>query len=216
MKIVVTENQFSKASGWTKELSCEIADKVLLGKNAVDLFDQNGYHMTEVEQAYCLEQGVIPKSRRQEHLLYSSWMKSDASVGCHFNHCELFERKGFAGSALNQLKDYAKLNPLLWKLIHMKPRWGIDVSIDYVDLEGRVFEVFHYEWDDFKYDLVVSKKKEIEKFVLETDWSAAADDLWERRDEWMHLDFFEQSDWKTEYYGLSPEKFKNIIWKREE
>ena len=142
-------------------------------------------------------------------------MKSDAITGAHFNHCELFERKGFSGAALDQLKDCAKFNPLLWKLIHMKPRWGIDVSIDYVDQEGRVFEVFHYEWDDFEYTLVESKKKEIEKFVLATDWNAAAADLWKVRSEWLHLDFFKQSDWKTEYYGLSPEKFKNIVWKRE-
>ena len=168
--------------------------------------------MTDVEQAYCMAEGMTLKSRRQEHLLYSPWMKSNARSNSHFNHCELFERKNFAGDALAQLKKYAVSNPMLWKLIKMKPKWGIDVSIDYVDDTGKVFEVFHYEWDSFCYEEINCKKKEIEDFVLSKDWTSIAHDLWELRDEWINLEFFEQSSWKTKYYGISEERFKNIVW----
>ncbi len=27
-----------------------------------------------------------------------------------------------------------------------------------------------------------------------------------------NLDFFDQTQWRTNYFGLSPEKFKNVIW----
>ena len=100
---------------------------------------------------------------------------------------------------------------MLYKLIKMKPKWGIDISIDYVS-KDHVFEVFHYEWDAFEYDAVIEKKLEIEKFVLNLDWDKVALELIELKDQWYHLDFFEQSKWKTDFFGLSPEKFKNVIW----
>ena len=43
----------------------------------------------------------------------------------------------------------------------MKSKWGIDISIDYTDYDGNVFEVFHYEWDSFDYDPIIEKKLEI-------------------------------------------------------
>jgi len=53
---------------------------------------------------------------------------------------------------------------------------------------------------------------EIEKFVLNLDWDDVAKKLWKIRDQWYDLDFFEQTQWRTDYFGLSPEKFKNVIW----
>ena len=101
---------------------------------------------------------------------------------------------------------------MLWKVAKMKPKWGIDISIDYVS-EDRVFEVFHYEWDAFEFDLVQEKKEEIEKFVLSQDWVNVAETLWKKKDEWLELEFFAQTKWRTDYFGLSPEKFKDVIWK---
>mgnify|MGYP003303283907 CR=1 FL=1 len=124
----------------------------------------------------------------------------------------LFERKGFSSVALDQISHIAKeFNPMLWKLVKMKPKWGIDLSIDYVSEEA-VFEVFHYEWDAFEYDLVMEKKEEIEQFVISKDWDDIALTLWKKKDEWYDLNFFDQTQWRTDYFGLSPEKFKNVIW----
>ena len=93
----------------------------------------------------------------------------------------------------------------------MKPKWGIDISIDYVS-EDAVFEVFHYEWDSFDYEAVQEKKLEIEEFIIHKDWDDIANLLWNRKNEWLYLDFFEQTKWRTDFFGLSPEKFKNVIW----
>ena len=180
--------------------------------HCVDLFDQNGYHLTKAEQAFLTRNGYEPIARRHEDCLRHEWISWDKREGAHINHCDLFERKGFKDCALEQLRVIAEEhNPMLYKLIKMKPKWGIDISIDYVS-EDAVFEVFHYEWDAFNYDQVVEKKLEIEEFVVSQDWDDVAKTLWSKKNKWINLDFFEQTKWRTDFFGLSPEKFKNVIW----
>ena len=177
----------------------------------VDLFDQNGYHLTKAEQAFLTRNGYEPIIRRHEDCLRHDWIISDKRDKAHINHSDLFERKGFKDCALEQLNALAEYNPMLYKLTKMKPKWGIDISIDYVSPDA-VFEVFHYEWDSFEYEALMEKKLEIEQFVLNLDWDRVALDLWIKRDEWINLNFFEQTKWRTDFFGLSPEKFKNVIW----
>lgn len=185
---------------------------VLKDPNCVDLFDQNGYHLTKAEQTYLPYNGYNLIERRHEDCMRYDWLTWDKREGAHINHSDLFERKGFYSVALEQLKAIAEdFNPMLHKLIKMKPKWGIDISIDYVSPES-VFEVFHYEWDSFDYDQVLEKKLEIEQFVLNQDWDEVAKTLWKKKKDWYNLDFFEQTQWRTNYFGLSPEKFKNVIW----
>ena len=183
----------------------------LKNSNSVDLFDQNGYHLTKAEQVFLSYNGYRPIERRHEDCLRYDWLVWDKRDGAHINHSDLFERKGFESEALVQLYMCAESNPMLHKLIKMKPKWGIDISIDYVS-EDAVFEVFHYEWDSFEYDPVIEKKQEIEEFVLNQDWDEVAKTLWKKKNEWYDLDFFEQTKWRTDYFGLTPEKFKNVIW----
>ena len=185
--------------------------ETLKNLNSVDLFDQNGYHLTEAEQTFLAYNGYRPIQRRHEDCLRQDWLVWDKKDGAHINHSDIFERKGFKSNAFDQLEACAEYNPMLYKLIKMKPKWGIDISIDYVSKDA-VFEVFHYEWDAFEYDAVMEKKHEIEYFVLNQDWDEVAVKLWKIKDQWLGLDFFEQTKWRTDYFGLSPEKFKNIIW----
>ena len=185
---------------------------ILKDPKCVDLFDQNGYHLTKAEQAYLSYNGYEPIERRHEDCLRYDWLLWDKYEGAHINHSDLFERKGFDSVALEQIEHIAsEVNPMLFKLVKMKPKWGIDISIDYVS-EDAVFEVFHYEWDSFEYQAVIDKKGEIEEFVLSKDWDDVAKTLWKKKDEWYDLDFFAQTQWRTDYFGLSPEKFKNVIW----
>ncbi len=177
----------------------------------VDLFDQNGYHLTKAEQAFLSFNGYQPIERRHEDCLRYDWILWDKKKEAHINHSDIFERKGFNDHAREQLLALADINPMLYKLVKMKPKWGIDISIDYVS-EHAVFEVFHYEWDSFNYNEVIEKKEEIEKFVVNQDWDDIAKTLWAKKDEWYNLDFFAQTQWRTDYFGLSPEKFKNVIW----
>jgi|TARA_R110001606_G_scaffold395250_2_gene567257 hypothetical protein len=184
----------------------------LKDSSCVDLFDQNGYHLTKAEQAFLSRNGYEKIARRHEDCLRQDWIKWDKKEGAHINHSDIFERKGFADQALEQLLTIAEeYNPMLYKLVKMKPKWGIDISIDYVSKDA-VFEVFHYEWDSFNYEELVEKKYEIENLVLKLDWDTVALELWNVKEEWINLDFFDQTKWRTDYFDLSPEKFKNAIW----
>jgi hypothetical protein len=206
--MILTENKLHKDAYFNNSTE-DIG--VLRDQTSIDLFDQNGYHLTKAEQAFLSYNGYRPIERRHEDCLRYDWLVWDKRDGAHINHSDLFERKGFDDHAKEQLLAFADINPMLYKLIKMKPKWGIDISIDYVS-EDAVFEVFHYEWDSFEYDAVVEKKLEIEKFVLNLDWDEVAKDLWKKKEQWYNLNFFDQTQWRTDYFGLSPEKFKNVIW----
>ena len=206
--MILTDNKF-KSEGYFLDPTEDI--QILRDPKCVDLFDQNGYHLTRAEQAFLTFNGYEPIVRRHEDCLRQDWLVWDKREGAHINHSDIFERKGFRDTALEQVLSIAEHNPMLYKLAKMKPKWGIDISIDYVS-EDKVFEVFHYEWDSFNYEAVIEKKLEIEQLVLNLDWDQVAEELWERKDEWYNLDFFDQTKWRTDYFNLSPEKFKNVIW----
>ena len=210
MRLHLTKSKFNEDGYW--HIPIDKTD-LLLRQESVHLFDQNGYQLTPTEIAYANANNHPAICRRCEWMLYKEWMVSkEINCGPHINHCHLLERKSFADEAKQQMLFYATRNPLLWKLIRMRPKWGIDMSIDYVDRRGNVFEIFHYEWDNFDLSSVKEKKEEIEKFALSVDWDDAATSLIKRKDEWAHLSFFEMSKWKTDFFGLSPEKFKDICW----
>jgi hypothetical protein len=206
--MVISENILNSNPYYTKKTDLEYT---LLDPNCVNLFDQNGYHLTLAEQAFLVVNGYKAVERRHEDSLRYDWILWGKREGAHINHSDLFERKGFSEDAKEQLQAFATKNPMLYKLIKMKPKWGLDISIDYVS-EDAVFEVFHYEWDSFDYEALTNKKEEVENFVVRTDWDDVAKTLWKIKDQWYNLDFFSQTQWRTDYFGLSPEKFKNIIW----
>jgi hypothetical protein len=209
MQLVLTDNTFDPKPYWENPI--HKYDSPF--HNCVDLFDTNGYDLTELEQDYA-EVNTPAALHRYTKALKYDWFKCSEVVieGVHINHALLFERKAYAGKALEQLKNWCDRLPLVHKLTKIQSKWGIDLSIDYVDKNGNAFEVFHYEWDDFDYDKVMRMKDKIEHLALNTDWDKAAADLLEKRGDWMHLPFFEQSDWKCDYFGIEPEKFKENIW----
>jgi hypothetical protein len=156
--MILTNNSFDSVSHWINTIRNV---DILQNKHCTDLFDQNGYHLTLAEQSYADVNGYNQIVRRHETVIRKPWLTWDKFDTAHINHSDLFERKGYDGAALEQLQLHAKSNPMLYKIIKMKPKWGIDISIDYVS-ENAVFEVFHYEWDSFIYEDIVQKKQEIE------------------------------------------------------
>ncbi len=213
MHLHVTTNKFNPNPFYNERIRSIF---VTPPKDAVSLFDQNGYDLTKLEQLYAVANGYdLTKHRNEQHItLRQDWFNDvEPNDGPHINHAYMFERKGFEGDALSQLRSWAGSNPHLHKLVAMKPKWGLDFSIDYCDREGNVFEVLHWEFDGFDYKEIADKKQYMDEFLIKQDWHDASKQILKHKDEWHHLGFFEQSEWKTKYFGIDKERFKMVLWK---
>ena len=184
--------------------------------HTVDLFDQNGYDLTCLEVMYSLKNvNWHSMHRNYTHVaLKKSWFVQTPKKiqGSVLNHALVFERKGYSGAAKQQLETWAQQVPLFYKVARYKPKWGLDFSMDWVDVEGNVFEIFHYEFDSFDCDEITQVKHNLQEKFLQIDWDAAAGELLRRKHEWHDLDFFAQSDYKCAFFGLPSERFKMIAW----
>jgi hypothetical protein len=94
----------------------------------------------------------------------------------------------------------------------MRPKWGLDFSMDWTDAAGNAFEVLHWEYDGFDYEEIQEVKLFMEPIFASIDWQHAGQQLLKRKAEWHHLGFFEQSAWKCRYFNIMPERFKMVIW----
>jgi hypothetical protein len=211
MKLAPTNHKFNTDPYFHKPIDQDTVPHIV----QIELFDQNGYDLTPLETLYAEANGQAGRWHRPNHyaLKYDWFTDLDQSVtGAHINHALTFERKGYAGAALAQLENWAKQNNLIYKVIKMRPKWGMDISVDYADDQGNVFELLHWEYDGFDVDEIADKKINVEKFLLAVDWDKAAAEMIERKKEWHHLGFFEQSAWKTEFFGIEKERFKMVLW----
>ena len=206
----ISDNAFNTRGTWgtaIEQMHCPNPD-------ALHLFDQSGYDLCPLEQEYAKVNMGEADFVRYRRAIAKPWIESDSVTGPHINHSYLFERKGYHGYALEQLSHWAEGNHLINKMTRLKSKWGIDISLDYVD-DNRynTMELFHYEWDDNNLDTVLQKKEEIENIILNTEWQDFADYKLKNKDKWIELDFVGQSKWTTEHLNLPKERFKLVTWR---
>jgi hypothetical protein len=210
--ITLTDNQFYKNKNWDIPLEYDVPVPIQ-HPEWVDMFDQNGYRLTKLESHYAGANNHFTVKHRHEVSLRQDWFTDEKLLtGVHLNHAYLFERKGYEGKALEQLKEYAKENNLVSKLINYKGKWGVDFSMDYVDSKGNSMELLHFEYDSFSYNEIQDIKGKVESIVKGADWEAATRYMMIRKYEWIDLEFFEQSKYKTDFFGLPAERFKQNAW----
>jgi hypothetical protein len=210
--LVLTNNKLNPNGFWHKAV-----EKTLFVPTTEDLelFDQNGYDLTPLEKHYAYSNNARPKLHRDHiHALKYDWFTQEHKIeGSVLNHSFLFERKGYTGPALEELQYWARDLPLIYKIVAMRPKWGLDFSMDYVDRTGNAFEVLHWEYDGFDYQEIEEVRTQVEPVLLKIDWDDAAQYLLKHKDQWHHLDFFSQSEWKCHYFGIVKERFKMVLWK---
>jgi hypothetical protein len=208
--LTLTPNKLNPNPYW--EVPLESTSPMLF--TDTDVFDQNGYDLCSVERLYADKNLAHSEHvRNHRYALKQAWMLQDyKSEGAVLNHASLFERKAYTGRALEQLKRWADIYPIYYRLINIRPKWGLDFSIDYYDREGNTFEVLHWEYDGFNFDEVEAIRNQVEDKFMSIDWDDAAKEILKRKDEWHHLDFFSQSAYKCDYFGICNERWKMVVW----
>lgn len=187
------------------------------GPEYVELFDQSGYDLSPLEKLYATANNQrFCAHREHRHAIRLTWLVSPPTKndGAVLNHALLLERKGFAGEALDQIEGWARTNPLMYKLVKLRPKWGIDFSMDYADRDGNVFEVLHFEYDSFVYEEIQMRVHKYTEYFMSVDWDDSAKRVLAHRDEWIDLDFEAQSAWKCDFFGIEHERFKLVAWER--
>jgi len=210
--ITLVDSQFYSNRTWNIPLEYDVPVPIE-HLEWVDMFDQNGYRLTKLESHYAGANNHPTVNHRHEVSLRQDWFTNDRPLtGPHLNHAYLFERKGYSGEALEQLKEYAKKNNLVNKLINYKGKWGVDFSMDYVDNLGNSMEILHFEYDSYNLNEVQEIKGKVEEKLSTVDWNWTAELILEKKNEWINLEFFEQSKWKTDFFNLPQERFKQNAW----
>ena len=167
-------------------------------------FDKDGYEVPTPLEHLHYEVNNIPLNREiQYHIApVQEWYRDldNSENGLVLDHCMLLTRYAFAGEAREQLVDVSQNRPILQKLLNIKPKWGIDFSLDYITRDV-CMEVIHIEQDFSNIEAAREAKHRLETIIDNTDWYDGAMRLWTKRDEWMNLSSDDHSDYKAQFFG---------------
>lgn len=180
-------------------------DDHLVETLSLDHFDKDGYEVPALlERKYYQAQNIVLDNEIQYHIAPAQeWYKDieSSEIGLVLDHCMLLTRHALAGDARDQLLAHIQHRPILNKLLAIRPKWGIDFSLDYVDVD-QVMEVIHIEQDFDDINVALAAKENLAKIIENTDWHQGAMQLLERKDEWVNLSSDDQSDYKAHFFGI--------------
>jgi hypothetical protein len=167
-------------------------------------FDKDGYEVpAPLERAY-YEASMVPVNTEiQYHIApVTEWyMDTEQSeMNLVLDHCMLLTRYALDGKAREQLERVSKHRPIVNKLLSIKPKWGIDFSLDFVS-HNIIMEVIHIEQDFDNLEEALDAKERLENIIENTDWYDGAMRLYQRKDEWENLSSDDHSDYKAQFFG---------------
>lgn len=165
-------------------------------------FDKDGFELNAAEQLYYRANGYhIDANFLNKPAWMSNWISEDMGPdwGTKFvlDHCFTTYRCNYRGKAYDHIKGYAENHPAAKWLLQIRPKWGIDFDLGALNSEGEMFELLHVEYDTYFYRDFNETRKRLEDRILEIDWHKAADEIWDRREEWRFLSGYKQNDWKA-------------------
>jgi hypothetical protein len=177
-------------------------------------FDREGFSLSKLEKEYYEANGFMlnfhDEFDKEINLdgYYSPtepWVKCVDHVFLYVDHSYILYKCQFVGKALEQVLEYSKKNPQLLRLAKSKCKYGLDISLDYINEEFRSFkQLFHLEYDS--YDLIEFQqhKSNIEDVLNNLDRDIAN----------FAIKFFNPShdnDFRCQYFGLPKSRVLNTL-----
>lgn len=167
-------------------------------------FDKEGFELNKLEQAYYRVNTIHIGHTLYHVCCQQEWIIGpyEPLQGPYFDHCMILTRFDYQDESREQLEKLAIKRPCLNKLLKIKPKYGIDVSMEYQWPDGDITEIFHIEIDRYSKDEILEWKYKLEDIVLNTDWRDAMNQIMLRKREWEDMNSDDQSDWRCHYLGL--------------
>jgi len=199
MQLVNLKPEFTNSPYLTKPIQQLDAETLPLRD-----FDKDGYEVpAPLELAYYKSNNVIMNTEIQYHIApVQEWFTDteNSEHGLVLDHCMILTRYALAGEAREQLEEVAKNRPIVNKLLSIKPKYGIDFSLDYVTHDV-IMEVIHIEQDFTTLEEANAAKEKLEHIIDTTDWYQGVVDLQSKKHEWENLSSDDHSDYKAQFFG---------------
>lgn len=191
-------------------LSCSDIDENVIG--SVDYYDKDGYELTELEQKIYSYNHYVLKPVLNKMMLIEHWLPLNGSKGgslyltdvdhrLYVDHAMILMRCEFTGQCKEHLLRLARTSSPIRFLLQAKPKWGIDVDINYIT-EDKIYEIVHLEYDSYNLREIEDIKGKIEEYFRSSDPMAMADHIIEHEHIWSNLNGLEQNDWKARAFGF--------------
>lgn len=181
-----------------------------IDKDDFQYYDKDGFELNCAEQKFYAAMGYpIHHQILNHHCWQEPWFELESSVeDLILDHSMFLCRSNYEGAALAQLNKLKHSMPLADYLTKTRKKWGFDFALDAVSEDGTTYEVLHVEYDHLDYEHFKNRMINFEFTVRHTDWHDAARRVWSQRDQWQHLQGFDQNHWKANYLlGWSKAEF---------
>lgn len=164
-------------------------------------YDKDGFELNLAEQKFYSAMNHPIHYQLLNHICWQEpWFElENKTPELILDHSMFLCRCKYTGEAEQQLQELKSSIPQIDMLLRTKQKWGFDFALDAVAADGTVFEVLHIEYDHYDYEHFKNRMINFEWTIRHTDWVDAADRIWAARDQWQHLQGFEQNHWKSKY-----------------
>lgn len=175
-------------------------------RNPFKYFDKDGFDLNDFEHGLYLINGIKVNECLNRRAAQYQWFHNPfgAAPGVNIDHSLFMIRYGYAGALRHQIEQWADDRPLLAKLLQIKPKWGLDIDIEYVFADGYVMDLLHIEEDFHDYDEFMTRKLYLETFVQELgrNFDVLAAHLRRRQNEWIGMTADDQNNYRARLFGF--------------
>jgi hypothetical protein len=183
----------------------------VLDEVSMEWFDKDGFELTSLEQFIYVMNDIKLNGHLRNLCAQHTWFTLPENNGFDLDHSMILYRFKLDNELLNQVKYKSAEKPLLKKLLHIKPKYGLDFDLNWLG-DDEPLEVFHFEYDTNSFDEFLKTKQELEHIIMNTDWFAFKDMLLRNQDLWKPLKGFAQNNWKARQLGFDKAETLEKVW----